>query len=73
MAVTFQQSSSTLTIEYDGGVNAQGRKVVVRGAYAIKKDAADQDVFDAANIIASLQQLPVLQILRQNEGALIAG
>lgn len=70
MAVTFNLSGSRLTIEYDGGVDEQGRKIVLRGNYNIKASAADQDVMDAAITIANLQKYPVSQILRQNTGIL---
>ena len=70
MAVLFNLNASRLTIEYDGGIDAQGRKIVVRGNYTIKTSVPDQDVMDVALTIASLQKYPVNQILRQNTGIL---
>ncbi|WP_026486602.1 DUF1659 domain-containing protein [Caldanaerobius polysaccharolyticus] len=70
MAVLFNLNASRLTIEYDGGIDAQGRKITVRSNYNIKADATDQDAMDAALIIAGLQKYQVNQILRQNTGIL---
>lgn len=70
MAVLFNLNASRLTIEYDGGIDAQGRKIVVRSNYTIKTSVPDQDVMDVALTIASLQKYPVNQVLRQNTGIL---
>ncbi|MGI6569872.1 MAG: DUF1659 domain-containing protein [Caldicoprobacterales bacterium] len=72
MALEIRDISTTLQLSYDLGVDGDGKKLVRRRSYSnVKREAADQDLYDVAATISSLQSYPVTQILVTEKDALV--
>jgi len=48
-------------------LNAGNNRFVYRTINNVKPEASDQDVYDVAVAIASLQSLPLVKVLREND------
>ncbi|HHX94379.1 MAG TPA: DUF1659 domain-containing protein [Clostridia bacterium] len=71
MALEVTPLSSRLSLRVQTGTDDEGNPVMRTRSYSgIKPSAADQDVYDVAQVIAGLQQHPVEEITRVNEDAL---
>lgn len=72
MALEVVPVSSRLSLRLQTGIDDEGNPVLRTRSYSgVKPSAADQDVYDVAQIIAGLQQHPVEQITRVKEEALV--
>ncbi|MCL5289432.1 MAG: DUF1659 domain-containing protein [Bacillota bacterium] len=72
MAVVKQPFSCSMKLRYQKGVNASGDPVYVNRTYSkVKQNAADQDLYDVAQAINSLQNNAVLAVYRVDDGELI--
>ncbi|SHE66607.1 DUF1659 domain-containing protein [Desulforamulus putei] len=72
MAVVKQPFSCSMKLRYQKGVNASGDPVYVNRTYArVKLTATDQDLYDVAQAISSLQDNALLAVYRVDDGELI--
>jgi hypothetical protein len=71
MALTNIPQGTTLALKLQKGVSGSGSPVYVTRNYACKPDAADQDLFDVALGLVSLQTYPVVDIARVNTSMLV--
>lgn len=74
MAVVATKNPSGLKIKYNCGTDAESGKIVYKSkTYTnVSPDAADQDIFDVGNLLASLQKNTVQQISRIDDTSLSA-
>lgn len=71
MAVQRVPEGSRLQISLQTGTDEAGKPVISAKSFAnVKPDALDQDVFDVAQALASLQIYPVVAVRRIDTGAL---
>lgn len=71
MALVVTPISSRLTLTVNTGVDDEGKPVLRNRSFSgVKTVAADQDVYDVAQILAGLQQHPVEEISRVDEDGL---
>jgi hypothetical protein len=71
MAVVSTPLSTTLRLQVQTGTDTGGKPIYrVRSYSRVKTDAADQDVYDVAHALGSLQLHPVNAISRVNESDL---
>ncbi|CEP68839.1 Protein of unknown function DUF1659 [Moorella glycerini] len=74
MAVISTPLATTLRLQVQTGTDATGQPVYrVRSYSRVKPSASDQDVYDVAQAIGSLQVHPVNAVSRVNENDLSAG
>lgn len=74
MAVVVTPLESSLRIKVQTGTDGAGNPAYKSRNYnKVKPSASDQDTFDVAQVIESLQAYPVAQILRVDEKDLAAG
>jgi len=67
MAVVSAPKDSVLVVVYQNGLSGSGAPILRQRSFAnVKADAIDQDVFDVAQALYSLQQFPVIEIRRDN-------
>ncbi|PHJ38124.1 hypothetical protein P378_11535 [Desulforamulus profundi] len=72
MAVVKQPYACSIKLRYQTGVNAQGNPIFVNRTYAKAKiTAADQDLYDVAQAINSLQNASLVGIYRADDSELI--
>lgn len=73
MAINSIPRNSTIVLQLNGGTRQDGSVITVRRVINnVKTTATDQDVYDVAVAIASLQSLPVLTVIRTNDEELVA-
>lgn len=74
MAVVVTNNPSGLKMKFNLGNDPITGKVITRSkTYSnLSPDAADQDIFDVANLIGSLQKYPVMEIARIDDSTLSA-
>ncbi|WP_406678042.1 DUF1659 domain-containing protein [Moorella sp. ACPs] len=73
MAVISTPLATTLRLQVQTGTGANGQPVYrVRSYSRVKPSASDQDVYDVAQAIGSLQVHPVNAVSRVNENDLSA-
>lgn len=71
MAVTATNLSSRLRLVVQTGTDAQGNPLTDTISYSrVKPNALDQDVYDVAQILGSLQVYPVQAVRRVTESEL---
>ena len=72
MALEIAPLSSRVSLRVNTGTDDEGNAVYrTRSFSGVKPGAADQDVYDVAQVLAGLQQHPVEEISRVNENGLI--
>ena len=71
MAVTNIPKGTTLALKLQKGVSGTGSPVYAARNYACKAAAADQDLYDVALGLVSLQLYPVTDIARVNTSVLV--
>lgn len=72
MAVLNQPYSCSLKLRYQSGVNGSGDPVYVNRTYTkAKVNAADQDLYDVATAINTLQTTALLNVFRVEDAELI--
>ena len=72
MAVVKEPYSSSIKLRYQKGVNASGDPIFVNTTYSkAKVTATDQDLFDVATAINSLQNNALLGVYRTDDSELI--
>lgn len=72
MAVVKQPFTSSFKLRYQAGVNAKGDPVYINQSFSkVKVTATDQDVFDVANAINSLQTRALVAIYRADDSELV--
>lgn len=72
MAVVKQPFSCSMKLRYQKGVNTNGDPVYVNRTYSkVKQSATDQDLYEVAQAINSLQNNAVLAVYRVDDGELI--
>ena len=74
MAVISSAKDSILVVSYQAGLTPTGSPLIRQRSFPnVKADALDQDVFDVANALYSLQQYPLTGVRRDNRFDLEAG
>ncbi|ABO50767.1 protein of unknown function DUF1659 [Desulforamulus reducens MI-1] len=72
MAVVKQPYSCSIKLRYQKGVNASGDPIFVNTTYSkAKVTATDQDLYDVATAINSLQNNVLLGVYRADDSELI--
>ncbi|MEN6620680.1 MAG: DUF1659 domain-containing protein [Smithella sp.] len=71
MAVQKIPQDSTMAIKLQKGVNASGHPVNVTRNYSCKATVVDQDIYDVAQAIVSLQKYSVATIERIDNANLV--
>lgn len=72
MAVSKQPLEGIMELELQTGLNAAGNPVlVIRRFSNVKPDAADQDVYDAAQVLAALQKYTLSAVTRVDYAQLV--
>ena len=72
MAILNQPTSCSLKLRYQSGVNASGDPVFVNRTYTkAKVTAVDQDLYDVATAINTLQSTALLNVFRVEDAELI--
>ncbi|GAB6158814.1 DUF1659 domain-containing protein [Desulfotomaculum varum] len=73
MAVVKQSYSCSMKLRYQNGVNAQGDPVFINSTYSkVKVTAADQDIYDVAQAINSLQSRTLVAVNRVDDNQLVS-
>ncbi|HEY8361874.1 MAG TPA: DUF1659 domain-containing protein [Tissierellaceae bacterium] len=62
MAVGNLKEKTTLRLEYDGGIVDGKQKLITRAFNRIKTTATDEELYNTANVIASLQNKNLMYI-----------
>ena len=66
-------NSSLIRIGYDAGLNEKGDAVIKRKSYAnVTPQATPEQIFQTATAIASLQDLAVTEVTRQDTALITA-
>lgn len=72
MAVVKESFGCSMKMRYQQGVNNNGDPVFVYRTFSkIKVTATDQDIYDVASVLNSLQNSPMLAVYRQDDSELI--
>ena len=72
MAVTKQPSACSIKLRYQNGVNASGDPVFLNRTYSkVRLAATDQDIFDVAAALNSLQSSTMVGVFRVDDAELI--
>lgn len=72
MAVVKQPYACSFKLRYQTGVNASGDPVYVNRSYTKTKiTATDQDIYDVANAINSLQSNALIALYRVDDAELV--
>lgn len=72
MAVNRVPGGSLLRMVLQTGTDAQGNPVYRnRSLRSVKPDAADQDLYDVAQVLAGLQEYPLARVERVDESQLV--
>jgi len=72
MPVIFNPHDSSIQIKFNTGTDREGKPVIkTKTIGSIKPSAADQDVMEVAQGLASLQQYALASVIRVNEGELL--
>ncbi|MEG6523079.1 DUF1659 domain-containing protein [Desulfotomaculum sp. 1211_IL3151] len=72
MPVLKEPFGCSMKMRYQQGVNHNGDPVFVNRSYSkIKVTATDQDIYDVAAVLNSLQNSPLLAVYRQDDSELI--
>ena len=72
MAVTANAKDSVLVVTYQTGLSATGSPILRQRSFPnVKIEALDQDVYDVAQALYSLQQYPVTGVRRDNRFDLV--
>ncbi|MGL5330559.1 MAG: DUF1659 domain-containing protein [Peptostreptococcaceae bacterium] len=74
MAVVVTNNPTGLRIKFNLGTDPETNKAIIRSrTYSnVKSDADDQDIFDVANVIGSLQKSPIVEVARIDNSTLSA-
>lgn len=73
MPVTASATDSVMVVSYQTGLNAQGSPILRQRSFPnVKSAALDQDVYDAAQALYSLQDYPLTGVRRDNRFELAA-
>lgn len=60
--------SSKLKLEYDGGVNSDGKQIIDSDTYSsLKTSASTEDIFSVSNKISGLKSKSLISIKRLDE------
>ena len=54
-----------LNVEFDGGVDGEGKQIVKRKRFDLIPGATEDAIYDCANKLAALVEHPLLQIEKQ--------
>jgi hypothetical protein len=72
MAVTSNKSDCNMVIRYNEGVDKYGLDIVKSQKFAgVKTTALDQDIYDVAKALETLMPTALVEIVRNDENALI--
>lgn len=72
MAVTKQPTGCSVKLRYQNGVNASGDPVFINKTYTkAKVNATDQDLYDIAGALNSLQSTSLVAVFRVDDSELI--
>lgn len=74
MAVVVTQNPSGLKMRFNAGLDPETQKQITKSRTysAITPSANNQDIFDVANVLASLQEYPLIEIQRIDNSTLSA-
>lgn len=68
MAVVTVPNDSKFKLELNGGVDGNGKEIVKSKTFTkVKSAATDEEVYNVANSLSSLQTLPLISVKRINE------
>ncbi|SCG81894.1 hypothetical protein DW1_0274 [Proteiniborus sp. DW1] len=68
MAVNAVIKETKLKLQLDGGLNEKGTQIVKAKTFSkVKTDAANENIFSAAESLAGLQEMPLIGIKRIDE------
>ena len=72
MTVIAAKNPSSLRVKLDAGLNdSTGKTIVKSRTYSnLKHDANNQDVYDVAQALMTLQDYPVIEVLKQDSTTL---
>lgn len=71
MAATKVPQSSTITVKVQKGLTSTGNPAYVTRNYSCKAAATDQELYDVAQAIMSLQAYPVVSVNRVDDALLL--
>lgn len=72
MAVTSNKTDCNMVIKYNEGVDKNGVDIVKSQKFAgVKTTALDQDIYDVARALEALMPTAVVEIVRNDENALM--
>jgi hypothetical protein len=72
MAVTSNKTDCSMVIRYNEGVDQYGVELVKSQKFSgIKTTALDQDIYDVAKALETLMPTAVVEIVRNDENALM--
>ncbi|MDD3841008.1 MAG: DUF1659 domain-containing protein [Clostridia bacterium] len=72
MALETRAADSRLQLRLDKGTDGDGRRIIrTKTLTRIKHDSADQDLFDVAQAVASLQKNGLVGIIRVDQSELV--
>ncbi|HEY5575567.1 MAG TPA: DUF1659 domain-containing protein [Clostridiaceae bacterium] len=72
MAVTSNKTGCNMVIRYNEGVDQYGVDIVKSQKFSgVKTTALDQDIFDVAKALETLMPTAVVEIVRNDENALM--
>ena len=72
MAVKTVKTQTVMLIEYKVGADAKGSDIIKGQRFAkVKVSAADGDILEVGNAIASLLMYPLQKVIRQDQNAVM--
>lgn len=73
MATTATKLQSSMVIKYKVGTDANGKDVLKKQSFTnVKVDAADDNIYAAAQALGSLLAYPLNEILRSDDSSIVS-
>ncbi|WP_350344117.1 DUF1659 domain-containing protein [Proteinivorax tanatarense] len=71
MPITVMPLSTSMRLRYEGGTDEEGNPIYINRSYSrIKVESLDEEFYDVAVALSSLQQHPLAKVRRVDEHAL---
>lgn len=68
MAINLTPLTTKLKMQFDGGLDGDGKQIVKSKTYSkVKPTASNEDIYAVATSLASVQSLPIVSVRRLEE------